>query len=869
MVTSKRMYEQYKKILSYTILFLLCCGSSRAQKEGNVWAFGTKGGVDFNGSSPIGLKTQITSFGEGCASICDAKGQLLFYTEGSIIWDRAGNVMPNGDSLIEDPLVRKAYNPYTVTPTSSTTQGAVIVPMIDSPGKYYLFTLTSVEGSKYAGRLYYSIVDMSLRGGFGDVEPGKRAIIIDSGLTEKMTAVVGDRCDVWLLVHSDTAKLFKSYEITSSGINTTPVLSYTGAFAFFNYGLGVIKVSPNRRKIAVCNTDYGEGLELDDFDPATGIISNSLNLDYSIYYGANFSPDNSKLYANNTHYDSIYQFDISSGVASIISATKTAIAPCIYTDIKIGPDNKLYFGVPYSQYLRAITSPNAAGLSCRYEDSAIEMDTGSHFYFGLPNNLAIFVRDTINNRIQVNVCFNDSAMLHADTSGWDFVWDDGSTSEQRMVNKTGIYTVSYTSPPCIHHTDTFSVNFRDPLPEVGVYTGCKKAGNSMVWIRPRAGDTTVYTYTLTDTTGSVLLSNSKSGEDSILGVLPGVYIWGIKSANGCDTSLTDTLLAPNYNASFKTDTVVCQGDSLHITNNSHGFTSYLWNFGDSSTSGVINPVHAYAQPGVYHILLQGFPCDDSASLNVVVDTFPRVGFTLDKKAVCVGESINFYPLASFGSTLIWNFGDGSSSELWPVIHAFDVPGTFTVTETTRSQHCPDTSFRDTITVYPYPQVNLGADTSICPGDASIVLVNQFSEPLSYSNLWSTGDTVASISVNTPAFYWLMVTSDHGCVAGDTVAVNPNCYIGIPNAFSPNGDGINDYFFPRELLSRGIIAFQMSIFDRWGVKIFETDNTDGRGWDGKFNGIAQPPGVYIYMIEVAFKNEVKQNYKGNVTLISTK
>src|SRR6185437_1645383 len=205
------------------------------------------------------------------------------------------------------------------------------------------------------------------------------------------------------------------------------------------------------------------------------------------------------------------------------------------------------------------------------------------------------------------------------------------------------------------------------------------------------------------------------------------YTWSIKSANGCDTSLTDTLLAPNYNASFKADTVICQGDSLHITNNSYGFTSYLWSFGDSITSTTLNPVHSYMEPGIYHILLQGFPCDDSASLNVLVDTFSRIGFTPDKKSVCVGESINFYPLASYGSTLIWNFGDGSASELWPVIHTYDVSGTFTVTETAHSLHCPDTSFKSTITVYPYPQVDLGSDTSICSGDPSIVLANRFFE----------------------------------------------------------------------------------------------------------------------------------------------
>ena len=72
---------------------------------------------------------------------------------------------------------------------------------------------------------------------------------------------------------------------------------------------------------------------------------------------------------------------------------------------------------------------------------------------------------------------------------------------------------------------------------------------------------------------------------------------------------------------------------------------------------------------------------------------------------------------------------------------------------------------------------------------------------------------------------------------------------IPNAFSPNGDGRNDYFIPRELLSSGIKEFSIKIFNRWGELIFKTNSVDGRGWDGSYGGKKQPLGVYIYMIDV--------------------
>src|SRR5690606_6796167 len=94
----------------------------------------------------------------------------------------------------------------------------------------------------------------------------------------------------------------------------------------------------------------------------------------------------------------------------------------------------------------------------------------------------------------------------------------------------------------------------------------------------------------------------------------------------------------------------------------------------------------------------------------------------------------------------------------------------------------------------------------------------------------------------------------------------DCYTDIPNAFTPNGDGENDYFYPRQLLSKGVAAFQMTVYNRWGQKIFETNSTNGRGWDGKFNGKDQATGVYIYQIKAVLNNGKIEEYTGNVTLM---
>ena len=128
-----------------------------------------------------------------------------------------------------------------------------------------------------------------------------------------------------------------------------------------------------------------------------------------------------------------------------------------------------------------------------------------------------------------------------------------------------------------------------------------------------------------------------------------------------------------------------------------------------------------------------------------------------------------------------------------------------------------------------------------------------------------GQTTPSIVVTTPGTYYVTVTIN-GCEASDTLVVKNDCYLDIPNVFTPNGDGLNDYFFPRNYLSKGLSTFSMNIYNRWGQLIFETNSTDGAGWDGKFNETEQPEGVYIYVIDATFIDGQKEHRQGNVTLL---
>ncbi|HXS35719.1 MAG TPA: PKD domain-containing protein, partial [Flavipsychrobacter sp.] len=329
-------------------------------------------------------------------------------------------------------------------------------------------------------------------------------------------------------------------------------------------------------------------------------------------------------------------------------------------------------------------------------------------------------------------------------------------------------------------------------------------------------------------------------------------------------------------ASFKASAdSICQGKSITFTNHSVGTNpSFAWYYGDGTpVDTTVSPVHQFNAAGTFNVVMiekDFVPCYDTAKLTVLVDTMTSANFAVSDTSVCVGQPIYFAGQWSNtgNKTSLWDFGDGTVIHNEKTLqHAYDEAGSYNVHLTATYRICPDTSFVRNIAVNPYPHIDLGPDTSICPnsGDAIVLadLINMSNQAATW--LWSDSETTASISVNHYGLYEATVTI-HGCSSSDTVNVKNDCYVNVPNAFTPNNDGIDDYFFPRQLLSSGVTAFKMDIYDRWGVKIFETTNTEGRGWDGRFNGALQPTGVYIYIIDVILKNGEKHHYQGNVTLL---
>lgn len=537
-----------KTLLSLAVLLLSF--ASFAQKENNIWAVGYRAGIDFNTGSAVTVKTGIISM--NCsASICDATGQLMFYTSGDSIWDKNGHAMPNGYDLI--------------APHTAIRGAAVIVPFVNNPNKYYVFSHENIDGvlggDLFAGRLYYCVVDMRLNGGLGDVVSGKKTIPVDSSLGNKLVVVPGNDCNLWLVAHKyDTSFYFTDtntnkflvYDITDTGFNSIPVVSKVGNLnGIIAYVSGDIVASSDRKKLALNSGNgllTGLGSELYDFSPATGQVSNAVLLDTGVSdAGVSFSPDNSKLYISSytagTNPNILVQYDVSSSSAATIIASKTLIdtlsnMPSFATVLRSGPDGRIYgiggngtfvnpLGGAGADSIFYIAQPDKAGTSCDLHKNAIGFQSGTGTSYGLGLPYVKPLQDTFHTR--TNITLTDSVALSVPSGYFSYKWNSGSIDTSIMVKDTGTYYVQYGNY-CQLHTDTFFVSKLSAVNDVS-----KNAVVLLCYPNPAQDNITVKingqtnadgTIRITDVLGRAIIIKRFSGTEQVLkvsGLANGVY----------------------------------------------------------------------------------------------------------------------------------------------------------------------------------------------------------------------------------------------------------------------------------------------------------------------------------------------------------
>ncbi|WP_222166890.1 PKD domain-containing protein [Edaphocola aurantiacus] len=411
--------------------------------------------------------------------------------------------------------------------------------------------------------------------------------------------------------------------------------------------------------------------------------------------------------------------------------------------------------------------------------------------------------------------------------------------------------------------------------QTGSQPPCRDMINGKAWITQSATDTAKYKITWMDPAFNVLRAvNFTDQGDTFKNIASGNYVVEVENYRGCKRKFDVIVDTPTYKAKFEVDSIICVNTNLTFNPNfpNNDFVSWSWDFGNGVTSNMQTPTHQYPYSGHYLIKMIGVTslgCIDSFQQWVTVDSVMTPEFVLDRNTLCAGEQVHVTPDYGLNPTGVsWDFGDGGTLQTGAVTgmtYAYTTPGTYPVAMTVSYRSCPDITYTKNITISSYPLVDLGNDTALCYRGAPITLANQVvNTGVLYH--WNTGATTSSIQATGPGVYSLTATNSADCSTTDSVTIRKDCYVDIPNAFSPNGDGVSDYFFPRSLLSRGVSSFEMSVYNRWGEKVFLTQKIDGRGWDGLYSGKVQPAGVYIYDISVKFKDGTEERYQGNVTLI---
>ncbi|MEZ4788439.1 MAG: gliding motility-associated C-terminal domain-containing protein [Flavobacteriales bacterium] len=314
-------------------------------------------------------------------------------------------------------------------------------------------------------------------------------------------------------------------------------------------------------------------------------------------------------------------------------------------------------------------------------------------------------------------------------------------------------------------------------------------------------------------------------------------------------------MQPDFQAEPSSD---CQGFSVELFNMSTGSGTFYWQFGDGVTSAATNPVHPYAGPGTYDVVLGVIDplCMDTAFLaqTIVLDP-PSIELDLPSPvALCDGASVVLDAGAGYDS-YAWSTGSGNAT--------LDVtaPGTYWVDVV--DGICQGS---DTVVVVERPGHPPAPDVTSCPGDAPLL-----SPPfLVTSILWNTGDTARTILASSSGTYAFVAVDEYGCLVSDTIEVTlittDSGLAFVPNVFSPNGDQQNDTF---QVTGLALTRFNMNIYNRWGQEVFSATNPS-TGWNGGLDNSADkvPDGTYYYVISFTdlCSSEPTTTHKGHVTLL---
>lgn len=439
------------------------------------------------------------------------------------------------------------------------------------------------------------------------------------------------------------------------------------------------------------------------------------------------------------------------------------------------------------------------------------------------------------------LCPQSTILLNARRGYSSYRWQNGSTDSTFLVNQPGSYYVTVTDACNNIYSDTVLITASPPVP-LSIGPDRTKCNNDTLRLTAPAGFMNyswgpVYNINSTNTQ-QVVVNPSKDT----------IYYVKAEKTPGCfgfDTLRVKVNTSPPVN--LGPDVRFCNGDSV-VLNAGTGFVNYAWSNGAAAPQTVIKTQGTYF---VKAITIEGCSSTDTMQVLQVFNN-PVVQLNRDS-LLCTGSS----KILDAGNFASYSWSTGENTRTITVINK----GSYRVV-VTDANGCKGNDSSSITRILPLPARFLGKDTAICNyGTLDLVAAAGYR-----SYTWNNGSTSQKTQIDQPGQYILTVTDAFNCKGADTVNVAlKQCLNGfyMPNAFTPNGDGLNDVIHP--FLFGDVEEYVFIIFNRFGEAVFTTRDLN-EGWNGKYKGMSQDPGTFTWKCFFQLKDAPKQQRSGTLHLI---
>ncbi len=567
----------------------------------NQWYFGEMAGIDFNQQPPAAIvDDNLMDSPEGCATISDSDGSLLFYTNGNTVWNKDHQVMANGTNLGGD---------------STSAQSSMILQFPDDETMFYVFSTQELYGDR-TNRLLMSIVDIKDDTARGSVVV--KGIELQRNNTERLTAS-GFGANGWLLSHEFGNNNFRAQFVSDLGISAA-VHSPVGEFLNFldePSGTSYLRFQPGTAR-AVNMLPGANTFDILDFDNQTGAMSNARTIDTNEpagdpLYGIEFGGAGNRLYI--TTATKLMQYDMDSidtpNEVAEIEASKFDGYPSAsnYGALQRGPNGVIYMALDNAGNVASIDAPTGDDLGASFNPSGIDL-MGRTSRRGLPN-----FTQQVNDPIQPpgmtvqNACFGQPLTLMATgTSNIDeFEWTfDADASPQAGVGDSiqvtystlGTHTIQlrifnrcgYDSL-FIQDIEVFQV---PPSPQVPDNAALCDSVLVLEALPPALDDPSlIYNWSTGETTRTITVT-----QPTIVDVF-------ILNTDGCTSDTLQTFVGPALTVDLGPDQTICQDATVPDLDSQNAQGTFNWTVDGSPTgsSGRFQPIDT-SVPGTFSYALE-------------------------------------------------------------------------------------------------------------------------------------------------------------------------------------------------------------------------------------------------------------------------